>query len=240
MRERPRAWVIAAAAIAALAAAVWAVARAIDNDPDLDGRLVDAATLEDCLRESPAPAENWRVGVDEGPDEIGLSWGSRDGEPDRSSAGILVLPTEGGAEEMESLLRGDSNETVTSQEWERWGNVLRRQGNGDTSPEPTDAVADLLRDCAESAASREASADGDFSECDVPGDPHSATLQSMTVRGMACEEAIERLREGFAAEESVCEAFEGAVTCAGAMICCTLSANYVGGDDFEIVYRSGF
>jgi hypothetical protein len=231
---------LALAAIAAVVAGAWAGAQVIDNDPDLNGKLVDANDLDDCLREAPDPAENWRIGVEDGPDEIGLSWGSRDGEVERSSADLLVLPTEGGAEEMESLLRGDSNETVTGQEWERWGNLLRRQGNGDSSPEPTDAVAELLDECAEDAATQEASAAGSFNECDPPGDRRTAGLQWMTVRGMECAEAREQLKEGFAGEESVCEAFEGPATCVGALICCTISANYVGGEAFEIVYRSGF
>lgn len=221
--------------------------------PELNGRLVEVRQFEDCLREAPKPAVGWRItgdfvlgdgapnGVSAG--GVQFEWGGVRGI--RGSNGrLLVLSSAEGAAEFASRfderLSGDDTPGFVT---ERWGNVLYRHYDGQYRDEPSDEMVDLIRGCAERAATLEAGPSAEFRTCKDPAKRGVFARQRVTgvaVAGLGCEEALKLVARSVEGPTGTCSDIGAGYACFTEFYCCAVPTEYATDGPNEIIWDGGF
>jgi hypothetical protein len=238
---------VVGAVVAALAVG-WGITRLTGGGPDLGVALVDGQGLASCLSQASEPIENWKVRPGPAGEVtsagtltiayVRTTWGARDGDVEPSDASVRVFPTEAGADEFASRFGSvGTDEGGTGYGVDQWNNVVMRRYDGDYRPSPPEPVTDLLYGCMEKAAVFAPSHHGGFEDCDDPGRAH---IDDLTVSGESCEEASDLLSRAYSGRGFFCDSLSPEFACVVENICCTLSADYVGNGDIEIVYENSF
>lgn len=223
--------------------------------PELGGALVEYADFDRCVRDAPAPADEWKLS---GPFVLGgkaprragaggfqLSW--RDSTGNRtSSARALVVASADAAKEIESRFSDQVSAPLDEgpgYRTDRWGNMLFRSYDGSYREAPPGEVTALVRRCAEGAAAGQAPDGAEFTDCRSPertGVFARQFVRDPSVRGASCDEAEELLRRAVEGPTGTCADLGPGWACFTEFYCCDAPTEYAGNGRIELIWDGGF